>query len=287
MAHKTSKQIDKHLEETYRFRWECLRRRPEFISDVKNFLVFFKKNPTKGIELEHDFFEKYGIFPPFVDDLSNPDRWDIVDSGYDIVAVVPDRPWYIAMPGKSYKVKERNWQNLLKKEKVEFYKHILKNNRFLTLRIDIDRDKTIIERAISKKLTWIIEKKKQFGLGGRLDKTLNLDKSERYFKVYDLRNEKPPVKYEKIALLLLNEKYYNGGEKDNLGQIVNLAKKDYATIFEEIHGIPYKWYDKSKLKKSDFKGCKQCPKTSVCKELCADMEYLLSQEEVKQRHRIG
>lgn len=278
MAQKTSKDIDKHQEDKQRFQWECLRRKPEFISDVKNFWVSFKRNPIKGLELEHRFFKKYCIFPPSAEDLSNPDRWDIIDSGYDIVAVVPDRQWQKSMPGKTYLEKSKNWEKLLKNKRVELYKHILRNNRFLTLRIDTDRDKTIIERAISKKLRWIIEKKKQFGLGRRLDKTPHLDKSERYFRVYNLRNKMPQMEFEKIALIMLGDGYY---KEKSIEKAVNSVKKDYVVAFEEIFGVPYRKWEAKKLNKNKIESCDNCPERKLCEkrgQLCARVEYYLSKE---------
>lgn len=110
----------------------------------------------------------------------------------------------------------------------------------------------------------------------------HLDKTARYFAVFDLRNQKPPVRYCDIALQLANL-YKN----KNLKQIIDSARHDYRKAFEIIYGVRYKEYDKNKLKHVDIKPCPKCLKFKDCKELCAEAEYFAGQDEVKQQHRIG
>ncbi|MDP3143506.1 MAG: hypothetical protein Q8N14_06210, partial [Candidatus Omnitrophota bacterium] len=177
-------------------------------------------------DLEQRFFEKYGIFPPCEEYLKDPERWYVMD-GYDVVAVVPDRQWYKTMPGNTYSEKSKNWEMLLKKNRSEFYKHILKNNRFLTLRIDTGRDKTIIERAISKKLDWITENKRKFRLGKNYDKTVHLDKFQRYFAVWDLVQQRQKLwSFSRIAYKLKKDGWY---KKQTPEEAEILARQDYRT----------------------------------------------------------
>jgi len=276
----TSKEVDKRLEDIYRFNWERIRRNPNFIKAVQCFWKSFKKNPIKILDLEEKFIEKWKISPPPENYLNDSKRWAIIDF-YDIVAVIPDRPWYKAVSGETLEIKKQNWQDLLKKDRAEFYKHILKNNRFLTLRVDTNRNKTLIMRAISKKLDWIINSKRQFRMGEFLDRTLNLKKMDRYFAVFDLRNQKPPIEYQNIVSQL--NKYYK--KKDTV-KAVNLARQDFQVAFEAIYGIRYKEYDKSKFKKSDFKSCLKCPKLNICTSLCAEAEYAVAQVEVKRKEKL-
>lgn len=235
MAKKTSKQTDEHLEKIYRFKWECLRRNPEFISDVKSYWESLKKNPTTIAELDEQFFEKYGICPPEMNDLHNPEQWHAMD-GYDIVSVVPDRKWYKCMPGKTLQEKSKNWQKLIRKDRSQFIKHILKSDRFLTLRIDTSWDKPIVERALSKKLGWIRNEKKRYGLEKIITKA-HLKKSPRYFAVWDLVQERQKVwPYNRIVLKLKEDGWY---KKLTEKQAENLARQDYRTACKII-GVPVK-----------------------------------------------
>ena len=112
-----------------------------------------------------------------------------------------------------------------------------------------------------------------------IPKKPHLKKFERRIKVFDLRNNKPPVKFKKIAAILIKSGYCRN---KSIEEVANLAVIDYQVAFKEIYCIPYKKFDKSKIKKSDFKGCDTCLKKKNCTELCADMEYLLGKGSQKE-----
>jgi hypothetical protein len=149
--------------------------------------------------------------------------------------------------------------------------------------VDIWREKEVILHEMSQ---WIdkarVSDKKKGLLPTLLDKALNPALLKRSYAVFDLRNQKPPVRYRDVALRLA--KFY---KSKNLKKMIDLARHDYQKAFEIIYGVRYKEFDKDKLKQIDIKPCTKCPKFKSCKELCAEAEYYVGQNEVKQQHLIG
>ena len=155
------------------------------------------------------------------------------------------------------------------------------SKRYISYIIDTYEDTEILKYDLTEQITTLNAVRRNFGI--KIPKKPHLRNFERCMKVFEFRNQRPPVKYEKIALKLL--KYYNGKNK-SLERIVDNCKKDYEVAFEQVYHIPYKKYDKSELKKSDFKTCSGCNKYNSCKELCAEAEYALTQVESKRKERL-
>ena len=149
--------------------------------------------------------------------------------------------------------------------------------------VDIWREKEII---LHEMLQWIdkarINDKKKGLLPTLLDRALNPALLKRSYAVFDLRNQKPPLGYRDIVLRLANLYKHKSLKKS-----MDLARHDYQKAFEIIYGVPYKKFDKNKLKQTDIKPCNKCHKFKNCKELCPEIEYYLSQSEAKQQHFIG
>ena len=301
---KKSKEIDKHIEDTFDFKKECLRRNPEFISDVTKCWQMIKQDYLNSFEIKRDFVKKYGFLPPREEHLDDPALWE--GSKYcNIVSIIsPDKDVqkeFLNGKNPSEVIRKKVELSLLldKDPPHPFLKNIhfllgtkplkslpllLEDERFLTVRIDTDRDEEIINRIFAEELKKIKQMKKEYKIGVKRDNTPHLDKAQRYFRVFDLRNKKPPTSYKHIAMTLIKEGYYKGKVLD---RAENLAKKNYGVIFKEIYGMPYKEYDKSKLNKSDFRTCEGCPKYHECKEPCAELDYAVASVEVKQKHRLS
>jgi len=287
VATKSNKHIDKHIVDTFEFKKECLRRNPNFFSDLKNYWQSVKQEPSGHFKFLQNFVKKYGFIPPKKESLSQPDF--MRDSRYcNIISVVSaDKIIRDKMEQGESPVEEleaRCKLALSEHKSLNPLMTILEDDRFLVLKIDTDRDEEIIKRVFVKELKEIKNMKKKYKIGSSYDKTPHLDKTKRYFKVFDLRAKKPPQSYERIALSLIKEGFF---KNKSLEQAIASAKKDFSVAFKGIYSIPYKKFNKKEFNKTDFKGCKDCLKRSVCKESCAEMEYILCQQEVKQAHFIG
>lgn len=309
MATKTKKILQQHLEDFYKFRWEALKRNPEYREDYERWREYSKKLKVTPTNLklyersitkllwERNKFEdkcrkKYKILS-----MVDPDdckHWWHTD--YRVVAkIIPqrvkktkkdieiDKLLRLAFDKRDKKA-EKEFMSLCRKRCKDNLKYALRNNRYLTLEIDTSRDKEVIMHHIEKCIDYIIEEKKKKNIRAEFDKTPHLDKYQRYFKVFDFRNQRPPLKYDVIASKLSGEGYY---KDKNFDKVIYSVRKDYQVAFCWIFGAPYKEYDKAKFKKSNFESCKSCPKRNNCKEPCADLEYVLSQGDVKQKHYIG
>ncbi|GEM_PF-5549090 len=138
----------------------------------------------------------------------------------------------------------------------------LRDNRFLIVQVDMYRDKKVIINYVRELINEMKESIKNWGLLKRVDQRPNLDNSERYFKVYDLRNQKPPVMYSKIALKLFNYYPLTRSKVESLDSIINNCKKDYAVIFEEIHGIAYEPEAGKRIRRENL----ECFPCNNCKE---------------------
>lgn len=302
MAQKTSKQIDKYIKNTFDFKKGCLVRNPKFIEDVKECWQNIKNKPSKSFKFKIEFFRKYGFILPKEEHLKQPQVW--LSSGYSNIVLTISSDKEIRdkfSKGESPReLLEKRIRNDIRYERglfefldlknMCFWKKftpltpILENGRFWTVRVDTNRDVGVIKRIFLQELKGIKQLKKEYKIGAKFDGTLHLDKTKRYFDVFDLRAQKPPLTYKNIALNLIKAGYY---KNKSLEQVIESAKKDFGVAFKGIYGIVYKQYNKKEFKKSDYKSCKDCQKMVICKELCAEVEYYLLQVEVKQAHLIG
>ena len=161
----------------------------------------------------------------------------------------------------------------------ELHKGVLPGKRTkLSVKINFSHEKEIILAEFSRLYDWIGANWRERGIKIPHEKK-HLTTSVRRCKVFKLRDQKPPMKFNKIALRLLA----SGSYKDRtLVEAENLAIKDYAEAFRMIYGIPYKERNKSQLKASNFNGCASCEARQKCKELCSQAAYFLSLHEKKQ-----
>lgn len=285
MANQTSKEIKNKLEQLCKRQAGALLRNPDFIKEYKKWEEVEDKFwddslgltnnelselQEKAWDIKNKICEKFNV--GYLFKKEDPDFWR--GMSFSAACHSPDKSYFDFIkkvesdhPGGMLK--------LTKQQLKELTKHRLRDNRFAKIEVDMYRDVGIIIDSVRELINGMQREMKKYGLLKRFDKSPHRNKIDRYREVYDLRNSKPPMKFEKISLSMLSNGYYKGKSKE---QAINLAKKDYGVYFKEIYGISYKKYDKSKLKKSDFKGCDNCEakKNGRCKELCPEAEYYLS-----------
>lgn len=288
MASKTKKQVRENIEAFFRFQCGCLFRRPEYEKAREEYIklekeedaIFDKIHSSSNDEKTQEHYL-----------LKNQERLDkmnaILRQYYTSFMPNPNNPeaWKELYAYNQAVVKE------FKPGQWAFAKGTGKSAK--NFKVDIWRDKKIILHELSE---WI-DKEKQRELkkdkkGENFDKSPHLDKVDRYFAVFDLRNKKPPLEYRKIILKLrqfypLGENLKTADSNKIISKVIDQARHDFQVAFKSIYKIPYKKFDKDNLKKSDFTMCDNCSERKVCKELCAEMERFLSEGDVKQGHRVG
>jgi hypothetical protein len=106
------------------------------------------------------------------------------------------KPRFVMPTGKITKAKLnkfdrsiKRWDNLIKRGSEERIKHLLRDNRYLTLEIDTHRNIQTIIDEIRETLKWVNEEKNKYGLKEKYEKSPHLDKYERYLKVFDFRDK--------------------------------------------------------------------------------------------------
>ncbi|MDD4980130.1 MAG: hypothetical protein PHC54_02500 [Candidatus Omnitrophica bacterium] len=217
---------------------------PEYIK-----LKQHKKN------LISNFYKKWGISPSSFKVVNSKIEIDESIKNIDGIAVHIDTP-LPEIIGKIVPAKEK----------------------YLTLLIDTFEEKEIILAEVSRIYDWINEMRTETGVKLPKDKC-HVKVLVRRYKVFNLRNQRPPMKFKEIVFHMITKGFY---KDETLEKAENLAKKDYAAAYRKIHGIPYKEHNKSQLKKSNFKGCASCEARQKCKEPCSQAEYYLSLDEKKQ-----
>lgn len=284
MATKSRKIAQKNIELFYCFKWECLRRRPGYKEAFKKYSDFSNRlqdlyNLTESGEynLDEDTIAKYrkeqsrlhkemkqilNIYrTETMPDPDGSDQWMEIYTATCAVVKNPENELEVI------------FESLTGKENID-------------VKIDIWRDKKIIQSQLLDIIDRERKYRKSKGFKSeRFDRSPHLTKIDRYFKVFDYRNQKPPISYDRIVANMQKLGYY---KKTTLEKAINLVKKDYQTAFLWIYGIPYKEFDKKELRKSDFKGCGDCSKKrdGSCKELCAEAAYAVSLVEVKRKEKL-
>lgn len=294
MARKTKKQIRDKLIGLSLLQYEKLIRNPTYCKDfikyenkLAKLYKIYGKNDIKtykklAFEEESKLVLKYKIVK-MLDPLKS--FQSLVKNNYelfpfDLSQVSPamlDMKYGLGEKMKNVKAAEEEDKIILC--------HVLEDNRYAKIIIDTDREKEIILLYVEWFIDWITRKKSKFKIG-KIPKASprHLDKIDRYFKVFDLRNQRPPLGYTLIASKLSKEGYF---KNKTLEQATESVKKDYRVAFKEVYGVSYKRHDRDKALKLGLKGCSDCDKKGSCKELCSEIEYMLSKEEVKQKHYIG
>lgn len=277
MAHKTRKQIEKKVKELRRLKIAIAVRHPDFKKDYKEYIAEDKKIKEedvfsgKFLAQVKKFKDKYGIIPFDPKEFKNRLSANIYG---DVCQVKFKAPMDLASIFEKISALPfpRGYLNLC-----------LEDYKWLNLKIDIDADLELLKQAVIREISYFQKLKRKAGLPKSKERKVHLKNAERYFKVFDYRNRKPPLEYEKIALKMLRD--YRGKNKE-LKTIMDNCKKDYAVAFEAIFGIPYKDFDKKMIDESKLTLCNTCNKRKVCRELCADMAALLSSIEVKCKEKL-
>lgn len=294
MAKKTRTQVFKRIWNIHKLKVKGLIRNPEYRKDIKEFNDKKIKQVNFYQSADNEVIKKY-------ETMISGER-NKLKKKYNISFLVdPDNPGADLCPHKMGELERpvvtlpdlnRREVDLksLYKDKVEIIKIkndlslILGEDRWLTVKIDLNKDKEILIFELENLINFYKDEVNKLGLEKKHEIVPHLEKIDRYFRVFDLRNEKPPLSFKRIALNLIKDGLY---KNKSLEQATALAKKDFCVAFRQVYGIAYKNYDKGKFKKIKFIGCKVCIKKENCKEPCAELEYLLVQEETKQKHYIG
>lgn len=274
MAKKTKKNIEKNIEDFFKWKWRCLQRRPEYKQDYAKWVELNTKlsnfinsdedpsaseiSETKRlIEEINKIQEKYGTL-----DLPDPNDNDKVGGIF-------------LRAGTSHGNVSVRWLGWPLESPKDDYRDF---------KVNIWGKKGIILHEISQLIDYERKNaKRNYSVIQKFHKSPHLRNSDRYFKVFDLRNKKPPMTYRNIAASLVKD---GQCKNTDLDKVENLAKKDFGVAFKEIYDIPYKRHGKSMLKKSDSKACSECPKHSQCNDMCADLLYEMELIEVKQQHKL-
>jgi hypothetical protein len=156
---------------------------------------------------------------------------------------------------------------------------LLEDGRWLSLKLNLQQDKELLLFAVGKKIDQMQSLIKK--IGG----VPNIEKLERYLAVFDLRNKRPPVPYDRILSELW--KYY-GSKKKSREKMINLCKRDFLVAFKAIYGVSYKEYRSKDINRSEAakKSCKECPSRNKCKELCADVAFSLTEETISRKEKL-
>lgn len=279
MAFKTGKKIKQELEAFFRFRTECLNRHPDYAKDYRKMVKYSDEMDRLAVDMTDNYEEEL------------EEEYDQIAQDYSALLIKynvrrhpPPKP---NDPNGWRTLQESNMAVVLESNDARWIDPMIYSlsgiHHYEQFRVDIGRDKKESLRELSAWIDKVRILRKKKGDKQAREEKIQLSKADRYFKVFDLRNKKPPVSYNQIALKLLDEHYPH----KSLEQAEAMAKHDFRRIFKAIYGISYKEYDSGKLIKSEFKGCHECPKRNECRDLCADAEYALSLIEVKQKHHIG
>ena len=284
MATKTKKETEANIERFYRFKVECLKRRPGWLDACKKFSRLAEKYAS--IYSDDETCKKYG---KRLDKCASKLEGEMskIESEYKYILLPADTE-----SGEAWKLLRERTRAVIKLPKVndrpdeQDLEVLLCDDprTVLTVQVDIFREKTIIKQEF---LALLDKEKKSLEAKGltfeEFDKGPHLENTARYFRVYELRDKRPPTPYRNIAAIIIKEGLC---ENIDINAVEGIVKQNYATIFQQIFDMPYKKYDKKALKHSDFKGCTKCPKRDMCKELCPEAEYAVSLTQVTQKEKL-
>jgi hypothetical protein len=276
MARKTKRKLEKYLDAISLFKFKCLIRRPNYreayeeyeklhtlYNDYSMAVMGIDSQTGKEISISDSKIKKYNYelckIREGMDSIKKNYKTDYM---YD-----PDtsEPWKLIRNfNASATLKACSWVDSVD---------------YKTVKVNIASEKEVILHEMSQLLDVMKKAKKEH------EPKFQINKARRRFMVFDFRNEKPPIPYNRILGRMQKQGYYNG---KSLEKGINLVKKDYYTAFYWVSGMAYdKEYDKRQFKKSEFKGCENCPEHKHCKELCAEAAYAVREVEVSRKEKLS
>jgi hypothetical protein len=276
VAKKSRKDIDRKINVAAYFHYERLRRNPYYRADYEKF-----------ISLHHDFtYHERSTCDNKLSGKALLNHENQSSRCQEKIRELCDKYGLSFLPNP-YTPRHIELLTMLNLSAVPKVSHAilgsgLSRGSIKTFLIDINRDLAVIKKDITY---WVLKERtaKSANDSNKYDHIPHLSIIERRFAVYDLRDKKPPMKYTSIFGHMQKKGFY---KDKGLDGGIALVKKDYAKAFYYVYGVSYKEYDKTLLKKSDFKGCSSCKKRKTCKELCPEAEYSVSLVEVKRKEKI-
>ncbi|NQS89685.1 hypothetical protein HQ584_07860 [Patescibacteria group bacterium] len=278
MANKTTKQIKRRLEQFYKFRSEALRRNPRFLKDCEAWVKFDSRRYNEHISDEErerieieSFKIKLGILERYqIGLLTDPRKPDLYAMCCSAACNYPAESYYDFIK-KTEKGYPGGLIGLMRNEPQEITKHILRDNRFLTIQVDMYRDLEVVLQQVKELIKGMKNEMKKYGLLRQLDKSPHLDNYPRYFAVWDLVQKRKQLwPFERIAEKLNADGWY---KNQTIKQATALARQDYRTACKAI-GVPVK--GKENVSKKVMRPIIKLKMTKQQREMAAEWEGKLA-----------
>lgn len=275
----TNNKINIKLEKLCRFKWECVRRHPDYCKDYEEYLL-----------LSSEYDELFGQVTRSKDSNDKSKEMELteISSRLRMMAGKYGLNYMIPQDHKN------GWQSFAVEypavvvDKRRYSKTIvqlcnLEQEKYETIKVDIWRANNVLKKDLMECVKFMRSKGRKPSKNKLFDRSPNLRNVDRYLKVYDLVYKIPSTSYREVVSKHLGH-YYRGKP---IEKAINLAKQDFRVIYRYIHGESYRFSKMKGLHRAVTELCEKCEDRNKCKAPCASMNAILKSVESYQQHVIG